>query len=113
MNQILIIFESKYGTTKRYAEWIATALSGTLLERKAVHLKDLEAADTIIYGGIDYTRLNLVHKSMMSMLHKMLLKKADADLTVEDRLMLETYGKTLDFTKQESIQPLVDYVRSL
>ncbi len=181
MNQILIIFESKYGTTKRYAEWIATALSGTLLERRAVHSKDLEAADTIIYGGglyaggvsgikflfknqallakknlilftcglaspdipenvanirktltqtipadmltqmtifhfhggIDYTRLNLVHKSMMSMLHKMLLKKADADLTVEDRLMLKTYGKTLDFTKQESIQPLVDYVRSL
>lgn len=181
MNKILIIFESKYGTTKRYAEWIAEALSCTLLETKNARPRDLEAADTIIYGGglyaggvsgikfliknqslltgkklilftcglaspeipknvshirealaqtipadmfetmtlfhfhggIDYTKLNFIHKTMMKMLCNMLAKKDESALTSEDKLMLETYGKTLDFTNQKSIQPLVEYARAL
>ena len=51
MSKTLVIFESKYGSTKRYAEWVADALSCSLLERKCVRPSDLEAADTIIYGG--------------------------------------------------------------
>ena len=66
-----------------------------------------------LQGGIDYARLNVVHRSMMSMLRKMLLKKEEHSRSEEDRLILETYGQCLDFTNRESIRPLVEYAESV
>jgi len=181
MNKIVVIFESKYGSTRHYATWIAEALSCPLFEKRKFHQQDLAAYDTLIYGGglyaggvsgidlitknwpiireknvvlftcgladpsepenvrhirdslskalspeilekihlfhlrggIDYSRLNFIHKAMMSMLRKMLLKKDPESLKNEDKQLLETYGKCNDFTRRETITPLVDYVLSL
>ena len=57
-----------------------------------------------------FCRLRLPHRMMMSMLRKMLLKKEPCDLTSEDRELLATYGKSMDFTDQKSIAPLVKYI---
>ena len=51
MNKIVVIFESKYGSTRRYAQWIAEALSCPLFERRKFYPKDFEHYDVIIYGG--------------------------------------------------------------
>jgi len=50
-NKIVVAYESKYGTTKKYAEWIAEALSADLCEKKSINLLDFKKYDTIIYGG--------------------------------------------------------------
>lgn len=178
MKNIIVIYESKYGYTKRYAEWIAQALSCPVFEKKSVTTSALEKADTIIYGGglyaggvsgikllienwsliankkialftcglanpkepenvtnirngirkalppemfekitffhfyggIDYSRLGFIHKSMMAMLRKMLLKKDESELTYEDKGLLDTYGGVVDFTDKESIRPLIEWV---
>jgi len=175
MNQMVVIYESKYGSTKRYAEWIAEALCCPLYERKHFSPQDFAKYDLILYGGglyaggvsginlltrhqdilsekkiilftvgladpnnpenishirdglkkvlsdelfshtqffhlrggIDYSRLNLVHKAMMSMMRKMLLNKDTDSLSDEDKQLLDTYGKQVDFCDRESIQPLV------
>lgn len=180
MNKIAVIYESKYGSTKRYAEWIAKALSCPLFERKKFNPKDFVQYEMIIYGGglyaggvsgiklitqnwkllsdkkiilftcgiadpnaaanvshirdslakvlseemmehiclfhlrggLDYSRLNFAHKAMMSMLRQMLLKKDADTLSSEDRQLLDTYGKHVDFTDRKSIQPLVAYASS-
>lgn len=180
MSKMVVIYESRYGSTKRYAEWIAQALSCPLFERKKFHPEDLSQYEIIIYGGglyaggvsgiklitqnwdilsgkktvlftcgiadpkdpdnisairtslgkvlskemqehllifhlrgrLDYSGLNLIHRSMMSMLRKMLLKKDTHTLRDEDRLLLDTYGKCIDFTDPKSIQPLVASVLS-
>ena len=36
-------------------------------------------------------------------------KKPVENLTFDEKLVLETYGKKLDFTNKESIKPLVEY----
>lgn len=59
-------------------------------------------------GGIDYGKLGVIHKSMMAMLKKSLESKRVEDLTVEDRELLNTYGKKVDFTNRAAIQPLVE-----
>ena len=51
MNKIVVIYDSKYGSTERYAQWIAQALSCSALKRKTVRPKNLYDYDTIIYGG--------------------------------------------------------------
>ena len=180
MNKTVVIYESKYGSTKCYAEWIAESLSCPIFERKKFHPRDFSQYEVVIYGGglyaggvsgiklitqnwnvlsnkklilftcglanpddpenissirksltrvfseemlehlslfhlrggIDYSRLNFVHKSMMSMLRKMLLKKDIHTLREEDKQLLDTYGQCIDFTDRKSIQPLIEYVSS-
>lgn len=51
MNKIIVIYKSKYGATKQYAEWIAEALDAELREAKAVKPESLGAYDVVIYGG--------------------------------------------------------------
>ena len=181
MNRTAVVYQSKYGSTEKYAKWIAETLSCNLFDRETVTVEELRSYDTIIYGGglyaggvsgidlitknfrcfsgknivlftcgladtsnsintdhikvslqkhftnemekqikvfhlrggIDYSKLSFMHKSMMSMLHKTLTKKNPDLLSDEDREMLETYGKKVDFTDRLSIAPLISYVQAL
>ena len=47
----IVVYKSKYGSTKQYAEWIAEELSCDAVDEKNVKIDDLEKYDTIIYGG--------------------------------------------------------------
>ncbi|MGL4772174.1 MAG: flavodoxin domain-containing protein [Clostridium sp.] len=51
MKKIAVVYESKYGTTKRYAEWIAEELGATIFEKKSIKPSDLDGFSTIVYGG--------------------------------------------------------------
>ena len=50
-NKIVVIYKSKYGSTKKYAEWIAKSVNGELLENKNIKGEALDKYDTIVYGG--------------------------------------------------------------
>ena len=176
MNKCVVVYESKYGTTKKYAEWIAEDLGADIFARKAIAAETLTGYDVIVYGGglyaggvsglpfiiknyeiikdkrillftcgladpdvlenttsiresldkvmteemqkkvevfylrggMDYSKLSFVHKSMMSMVQKTVAKKDPAYRTPEEIAMLETYGKVVDFTDRATIKPLVD-----
>ncbi len=47
----IVIYRSKTGFTKRYAEWIAAALGCEAVDWKAAQGKELAGYDTLIYGG--------------------------------------------------------------
>ncbi|MBR4110524.1 MAG: flavodoxin domain-containing protein [Clostridia bacterium] len=47
----VVVYKSKYGSTKQYAEWIAEELGCEALDAKKVKIDDLEKYDTIVYGG--------------------------------------------------------------
>ena len=181
MHSTVVIYESKYGFTKRYAQWLAKALACPVFEKKRFQSQDFALYDTIIYGGglyaggvsgiklltenyhalaekhvilftcgladpnvpenvehirqalstvlsadmlekieifhlrggINYTKLSFLHKAMMAMLRKMLLKKDLTALSSEDKELLETYGKFVDFTDEKSIGEIVEYARAL
>lgn len=175
MNKIIVVYASKYGSTKQYAQWIASGLSCEAKEWKTVLPSDLNNYDTVIFGGgiyaggingiafltknfhlirekniilftcgladpqeeknrshiqaslaklltpemqsqircfffrgaIDYSKLTFIHKAMMAMLHRVMLKKDASSLTEEDQMMLKTYGEKVSFLDKESIQPLI------
>lgn len=50
MNAI-VIYKSKYGSTKQYALWIAEELGCKAVEQKEIDISELVKYDTIIYGG--------------------------------------------------------------
>lgn len=51
MDKTIVIYKSRYGTTKQYAEWIAEELDCPSLSIDVVKKRDLKQYDTIIYGG--------------------------------------------------------------
>lgn len=48
-------------------------------------------------GGIDYSRLNLKHKAMMSLLYRKARNLPDDQKTAEVQAMIETYNKQVNF----------------
>lgn len=178
MNKVAVIYKSKYGSTKKYAEWIASELNADLLDHSTVRTENLSAYDTIVFGGglyasgingislitknfqalkdknfivftvglastddkeifkpiiekncseemrekiqffhlrggIDYKKLNFMHKSLMAILRTMVHRKKPEELSEEDKMMLATYGDKVDFTDIKTIEPLVSYVKNL
>lgn len=49
--RILVAYTSKYGSTRKYAEWIASALDADLFVARTVDPKVFSQFDVVIYGG--------------------------------------------------------------
>ncbi|HHW67744.1 MAG: hypothetical protein PWP07_207 [Epulopiscium sp.] len=178
MSKAVVLYKSKYGSTKKYAEWIANALNCDLYECSKIKPESLLSYDTIVFGGglyasgingvslitknfqrikdkqiivftvglsstdekekfkpileknftqeilnkikifhlrggIDYKKLNFIHKIMMSMLKSIISRKKPEEMTDEDRGVLETFGSKVDFTDQKTIEPIISYIQTL
>lgn len=62
-------------------------------------------------GGINYKKLNLVHRGMMAMLKSMVSSKKE--LSDEEIQLLNTYGKEVDFTEISTINPIIEYIKNI
>lgn len=51
MNKTVILYQSKYGATEKYAKWLAEELGGDLVETKKARIDQVETYDVIILGG--------------------------------------------------------------
>lgn len=63
-------------------------------------------------GGIDYQRLSLGHRAAMALLCQTLRRKPEAQWSEEDRALVETYGKQVDFTEFSMLEPLIQDIRA-
>ena len=62
-------------------------------------------------GGIDYQKLSLAHKGMMAIFRKVTAKKDPAQLSGEEKAVMETGGESADFTDRDTIAPIVAFVK--
>lgn len=75
---------------------------GHLLEKTQVfHLR----------GGIDYRKLSLKHKAMMTLLYHSVKNLPEERKTAETRAMIETFNKAVDFVDFSALEPIVEAVR--
>ncbi len=51
MKDIVVLYQSKYGSAKKYAEWLREALSCDIVETKKAKIDDIATYDTVISGG--------------------------------------------------------------
>ena len=61
-------------------------------------------------GGIDYSKLSLLHKTMMKMVYKKAVDVPEEEKTAEIRAMIETYNKQVDFVDLKSLDPVINEV---
>jgi len=51
MSKIMVLYQSKYGATGKYANWLSEELSCDITETKQADIKKVEKYDIIILGG--------------------------------------------------------------
>ncbi len=70
----IVIYKSKYGSTKTYAKWIAEELLCEAVDASKVKADDLTLYDTIVYGGGLYAEVingvSLITKNMDKLKNK-------------------------------------------
>jgi len=172
----VVIYKSKTGFTKKYAEWIAEKLSADIVNVSEVTTNMLTAYDTVIYGGglyiigingvkfitqnidnlkdkkvvvfatgatpsreeaisevrdknftfeqqkhiqffylrggFDYSKLKPFDKVLMILLKWKMKMKREKELTPDERGMLASYDKPVDFTRKKNIDEIIAYVKS-
>lgn len=64
-------------------------------------------------GGLDYPRMNLLHRVLMWLMVRMVRKKPESELGQEEKEMLRTYGQYVDFTDYSTAVPLLEAVRGI
>jgi len=170
----VVIYKSKTGFAKKYAEWISEELSADIFDASKVNVSMLTAYDTVVYGGglyavgingvkfitqnldklkdkkvivfatgaspfreevlsevrdrnftfdeqkyiqffylrggFDYSKLKPFDKVLMTLLKwKLKMKK---ELTPDERGMLASYDKPVDFTRKKNIDAIITYINS-
>lgn len=77
MGNVAVIFKTKYGHTKKYAEWISEKLECDLFEHSEVSVEKMLEYDTVVYGGGLYASgilgIELIAKNFVSMKDKNLV----------------------------------------
>jgi menaquinone-dependent protoporphyrinogen IX oxidase len=172
----VVIYKSKTGFAKKYAEWIAEELSADIFDVSKITTNMLIAYDTVIYGsglyavgingvkyitqnldklkdkkvvvfatgaspsreeaisevrdknftseeqkhiqffylrgGFDYSKLKPFDKVLMILLKWKMKIKRKKELTPDERGMLASYDKPVDFTREKNIDEIITYVNS-
>ncbi len=62
-------------------------------------------------GGIDYSKLNFAHKTMMKLLYNAVKKLPNEKQTAEDRAMIETYNKKVNFIDFSSLDKIANEIQ--
>ena len=83
-------------------ETIRNSLKKQLSENIFIHARIFH-----LRGGIDYSRLNLKHRTMMALLYRKAKGLPEERKTAEVRAMIETYGKRVDFVDFNSLDPII------
>ena len=77
MSKTVVIYKSKTGFTKKYAQWISEELHCDLIENNKLKLAEIQSYDIIIYGGglyaIGINGLKLIKNNYESLKDKKLI----------------------------------------
>ena len=58
-------------------------------------------------GGIDYSRLSFVHKTMMGLVYKKVKNLPEEKQSAEDKALIETYNKSVNFLDFSSLDEII------
>lgn len=108
MSRIVVIYQSKYGATKKYAEWLAEELSSDLIETKKATIEQIEKYDVVILGGGIYATgiagISFLKKHYERLKNKKIIVFAVGASPYDEKAM--TALKERNFTEEFSQIPL-------
>lgn len=105
--KIAVVYTSKTGYTKKYAEWISEELAADLFEVTEACVDKLESFDVIIFGGglynIGINGLRVLTKNYLRLQDKSIVVFAVGVSPPRDEAMIEIKNRSLPGVMQERI----------
>lgn len=106
MKSIAIVYKSKYGSTKKYAQWITEEIRGDLFESSEVTTNKLMEYDIIVYGGGLYASgiagISVITKNFDALKHKdIIIFTVGLGSTNRDEVFHPIINKTFSKDKME------------
>ena len=62
-------------------------------------------------GGIDYSKLNFLHKTMMRFLYKKIKSLPEEKKTAEDKAIIDTYNQKVNFVDFSSLENIISEIK--
>jgi menaquinone-dependent protoporphyrinogen IX oxidase len=104
----LVIYKSKTGFTKKYAEWISEELSADIFHASKVTANMLSAYDCVIYGGglyaVGINGIKLITRNADELKGKKIIVFATGMSPVREDGVREVISKNFTLEQQEIIQ---------
>lgn len=104
----VVIYKSKTGFTKKYAQWIAEDLSADIFEVSKVNMNMLNSYDTVIYGGSLYavgiTGVKLITQNIDKLKNKKLVVFATGASPSREDVINEVVNKNFTEEQQKYIK---------
>lgn len=104
----VVIYKSKTGFTRKYAEWIAEDLSADIFDVTKVDINMLTKYDTIVYGGSLYAvgiiGVKLITKNLDKLKRKKIVVFATGASTSRDEVISEVMNKNFTVEQQKYIK---------
>ena len=95
----IILYTSKYGATKRYAEWLAEKTGFDCVETKKAKIEDVKQYDTILLGGGIYASgiagLSFLKKNITQLREKKVIVFCDGASPYEERAFQQIVAHNL------------------
>lgn len=104
----VVIYKSKTGFTKKYAQWIAEDLSADIFESSSINMNMLDSYDTVIYGGSLYavgiTGVKLITQNIDKLKDKKLVVFATGASPSREDVINEVVNKNFTPEQQKYIK---------
>ncbi|KZL92266.1 flavodoxin domain-containing protein [Clostridium magnum] len=104
----IVIYKSKTGFAKKYAEWIAEELSADIFDVSKVNIKMLEPYDVVIYGGSLYAvginGIQWITKNLDKLENKKVIVFATGASPARQEVIEEIKNKNFTSDQQKKIQ---------
>ncbi|MCM1989382.1 flavodoxin domain-containing protein [Oceanirhabdus seepicola] len=109
----VIVYKSKTGFAKKYAEWISEELSADIFEASDVNINMLTVYDTVIYGGglyaIGINGVKLITQNIEKLKDKKVVVFATGASTSRGEVIQEVKNK--NFTTEQQKYMMFFYLR--
>ncbi|WP_298847051.1 flavodoxin domain-containing protein [Clostridium sp.] len=104
----IVIYKSKTGFTKKYAEWIGEALSADIFDVSKVDINIVTDYDTVIYGGSLYAGgiigVKYITKNLDKIKGKKVVVFATGASPSSDEVIREVKDKNFTLQEQKHLQ---------
>lgn len=102
MSDTVVIYKSKYGSTKKYVQWIAEELEADIFPYSGIRQADLGKYSTVVYGG----NLHAAGINGLKSIKKYLQNMGDKKLIVFAVGAASINEKTISDVKNTNFTPL-------
>lgn len=112
MSKGIILYQSKYGATKKYVDWLMEETGYDCVEVKNAKVSQVQNYDVIVFGGGVYAsgKMTFGDRTLCKMLQKAVAKQNPEDYEPWQKALICAVGQKCDWTDKKYLEPILKFI---